>query len=353
MSQNKRNQHYLPQFYLKKFSYNKNDKMIGVFNLNNNFYYQKAPLKNQGSKNFFYGKDGIIENELSKIEGKYSQILNKVLLEVKIPNITNDYNQLLDFLIITKLRNPLFIENIKDSQNFMFDGATKQVPNDNEDRHIKTIKSLLKLIPFIIDTCADLEAKLLYNSTNTPFIISDNPLISYNQFLEKKNIPYWKSAYGSLGYQSFFPISPTICILLYDPAIYIVGKSQEKNVVEISDVNEINDINIMQFLNCTSQVFFNELISEKYILRIYEKSKLFKKANIQFTKKIDSFENGKYVGEDRYSGNSDIEINLKISKIKIKSDALKLVFDKNYLRVHLRPHVTKMREKERLKSKYL
>lgn len=53
MPTDKKNQHYIPKFYLRNFSYDGNKNQIGVFNIFNNIYVQQAKLKTQGSKNFF------------------------------------------------------------------------------------------------------------------------------------------------------------------------------------------------------------------------------------------------------------------------------------------------------------
>lgn len=57
MSQKTRNQHYLPQFFLRKFSIQNNGNQIGLYNIENEFFFPNAGIKNQGSKNFFYGKE--------------------------------------------------------------------------------------------------------------------------------------------------------------------------------------------------------------------------------------------------------------------------------------------------------
>lgn len=351
MSQRTKNQHYLPQFYLRKFSILSEGKQIGLYNINTNFYYPNAGIKNQASKNFYYGKDGKIEKALSEIEYGYANVLSTIINEQIIPEYnTKEYISLLGLTILTKLRNPLFVENIKESQNYMNEGVYEFLPNNNEKRHQETLSALFGMIPYVTRVCADLDSKLLVNKTNIPFLISDNPIVSYNQFLEKKEIPLWKSAYGSIGIQIFFPISPNLCVLIYDPEVYIVGKNNNLKSLEIKDINEINQINMMQFLNCTSQVFFNERVSEGYVKSLHQKALKYNKANQPYHFKNDAIENGLKVGEDRYSGNTDIEVNLKISSIRIKSDVLKINYEGQKLSLKLRPNVIKLRELDRLKN---
>ncbi|MDA3844285.1 MAG: DUF4238 domain-containing protein, partial [Candidatus Kapabacteria bacterium] len=61
MKTEKKNQHYIPKFYLRNFSYQRNNKQIGVYTLKNNLFIQTGKLKKQASKNFFYGSDGEVE----------------------------------------------------------------------------------------------------------------------------------------------------------------------------------------------------------------------------------------------------------------------------------------------------
>ncbi len=87
MASNK-NQHYVPQCYLKKFSTSSESKAaICLYNLDRKKLIKNAPIKNQCSKNYFYGEDLVIEKALQEIEGIFSEIVrnleskNHVLLD--------------------------------------------------------------------------------------------------------------------------------------------------------------------------------------------------------------------------------------------------------------------------------
>ena len=67
MNSDKKNQHFVPKFYLRNFSFQNNGNELGIFNTKTEFYFKNAPIKAQGSKTFFYGHDGIIEERLSKL----------------------------------------------------------------------------------------------------------------------------------------------------------------------------------------------------------------------------------------------------------------------------------------------
>jgi hypothetical protein len=57
----KANQHFVPKFYFRNFSFKQNKNEIGIFNINSTFFKSRVPIKHQGAKRFFYGKDGELE----------------------------------------------------------------------------------------------------------------------------------------------------------------------------------------------------------------------------------------------------------------------------------------------------
>ncbi|ADB42934.1 DUF4238 domain-containing protein [Spirosoma linguale] len=131
---------------------------------------------------------------------------------------------------------------------------------------------------------SDLKCKLLINRTTTPFIISDNPAVKYNQFLENKNWSGAVTAYGSKGLQIFIPISPKHLIILYDSWSYKIG-TKTNHVVEIKNDSDVDQINILQFLNCDKLIFFKNMEQQK--LHYYKtRSNKYEKANIVVVKEF-------------------------------------------------------------------
>src|ERR1700740_1153368 len=73
MGQRKKH-HYIPRFYLKRFSVNYDGKIIGVYNLRNELFIKNAPIKHQACDEFLYGEDDYVENELAKMENIVSKL---------------------------------------------------------------------------------------------------------------------------------------------------------------------------------------------------------------------------------------------------------------------------------------
>lgn len=282
----KKNQHYIPKFYLRNFSFEHNKKQIGVFNIFNECYIQKAKLKTQGSKNFFYGYDGKIEDRLAEIEGTLSQSIREIISTYILPNKnTNKHFDLLEFVSLTDSRNPVQIEKMK--QGFVemekrileLDSTAdvkKLVPQVSHDEHIKLS---LSLTLEMVNVTRDLDYKLLVNDTEYPFITSDFPVVKYNLFLEQKRWEYSKTGYGLIGLKIFIPITPKLVIVFFDSGIYKFGNKKDKTIM-VNKKEDIKQLNILQFVNCFGTIFFNENITETYIRSIFSESKKYQRANI-------------------------------------------------------------------------
>ncbi len=323
MSTNKKSQHYIPKFYLRNFSYYQNKRQIGIFNISNGRFFDTAPIKSQGSKDFFYGKDGKIEDILSKIEGKFAKYLRKLILFKDVPKRnTKEHIHILEFVMLSDLRNPIIINYSKQTRTGLKQKLEELHPGKNieeglkrEVTHDEAVSLALGGIKEAVTNTVDLGFKLLINKTSTPFITSDYPIVKYNQLLEDKKHQGGKTGYGSKGLQIIVPINPEMILFFYDSGIYKVG-FRKWNFLEIVNKNDVDQLNLLQLLNCQSTLFFNEKALKPYVQNLYEKSLRYKKANIleQKVYKAIDYE----ISKSNYIsfGTSDCEIALKIPGIK-------------------------------------
>lgn len=329
----KKNQHYIPKFYLRNFSYQGNNKQIGVFNLDNQKFCQQGKLKTQGSKNFFYGADGIVENKLSDLEGHLASILRDIIKSKILPaKGSKEHIDLLAFVGLTNLRNPVLIENIKQSREEMRNRLLELHQDADVDKlvpkfeHEEVIRLALSGLTQILKTTTDLDYKLLVNKTVQPFIGSDFPVVRYNQFLESKKWEYGREGYGCIGLQIFIPLNPDITLMFYDPMVYKVG-FRKRSEHELTDLGDVNQLNILQMVNCFGTIYFNEKADEYYIREIHSRSLKFKRSNkiissLHYIEK--EGEKGTITNTEKEKnmvmiGSTDNEIRLNIKGIKIHS----------------------------------
>jgi len=340
----KKNQHYIPKFYLRNFSYQKNGKQIGLFNIKADKYFQTGKLKTQGSKSFFYGYDGIVEDTLSEIEGEIAKTIQDIISTQTLPQRdTFEHGNLLVFVALTHLRNPVIIDTIKEQPKHFEKLMNEDLPDSvkkftsPEITHEYAIGLALSMLPNVVEMLHDLEYKILINDTSTCFITSDFPVVKYNQFLESKRWPHGKTGYGNVGLQIFIPLNPRIVLVLYDPWIYKVGDKKNHKFM-ITQTNDIRQINTLQLLNCYESIFFNEDINENYARAMVHRTKGYVKPN-QVQSSLAYLKSSKNPSPKQKNliivGSTDIEIKLNITGINLHSKSKTYVFSSSV--AQLRP----------------
>ena len=341
----KANQHYVPKFYLRGFSFQKNKKEIGIYNLNKMFFFQRAKLKSQASKKFFYGKDGQIEDFFSKIETLIAPIIRNIIENEIIPNRYSSYHfEILMFFILMEQRNPMHIENMRNSLLAEHNKIMKVDPTFLSQNDLEVFQKfisnenlqrlVLKESINITRLNMDLDFKILKNNTKSPFITSDFPVIRYNQAMEKEK---WNmSSYngnGWIGQQFLFPLNDKYYLFFFDSNIYKIGNKKER-LVEINDLTSINSLNILQFLNCSQNIYFNEKATENYIKELDRLSSKFEKGNKIILREYKTLNSNQEIDENSIVNaitKSHIEIKLEIEKIKIHSKGKFLNLDNRFV----------------------
>lgn len=330
-----KNQHYVPQFYLRNFSNNKNGKTLSIYDVNTGFYFDQAGIKTQVSEKYFYGEDGKIEDALSKVESIVSPTIKKIIETKIIPNkSTLGYKKLLYFAVLNDLRNKARINEIiaamSDLQSLqigIFGDDKNQLP---EITHEKVVHMNLGMVNEVSNHCNDLSCKIIKNNTNIPFITSDLPIVHYNQYLNQIKHPRRNSAIASIGFQMFLPISNDLILLFYDGNVYKVGNKKD-NHLTINNTSDVDQLNILQIINCQSTVFFNNKIKKPYIDKlnaIATKYKVNKKPKTNIYNNVKDLGNQTNNNTIIHSESYFLDMHLTIAGIKINSKYKALNLDK-------------------------
>ena len=262
----KKYQHYVPKFYLRFFS--NDDKSIGTYIKKHNKYTSKAPLDSIGGEDYLYGKDGIIEDWLSDLEGKWKNIIEKILLTEKLELTKDEYFLLLTFIFFSDARSKAVAETQNEMINYLANSAKMIMSEDDnefEDDLAKfKIPNYYSLMSGenIIPCFFDLNICLIKNNTSNKFITSDCPLIKYDQYLLNNGYKFGYG-YASVGLQCFIPISSKICIYLYDSEIYT--RIEKNNIICLNKSNDVYKLNRLFAYNSKELLFFNDSVSEIYI----------------------------------------------------------------------------------------
>jgi len=334
----KENQHFVPRFFLKKFSNSNDEKSIGVFLKDRQKYIRTASIEGQAQKPFYYGKDGKTEDYLMGIEKHASVVLAKIIETQKIiEEPFEDYFRTLHFAINLFMRNPsqaTTLEGADKGFNKHF-SKFKSSPEINSLTSTELTNEQAILFAVLQSTriskiCMDLKIKLIANKTSKPFITSDNPTIKYNSISE--NYDWLTSSFVSSGLQIFLPLSPTLMLFFYDPKTYNI-KTDTDDIIFIKKESEIFQLNLLQVLNSTNCLYFNESVLEPDISELIKASK-----NYSLPYQIKPIQFGSYF----FQTITELKINLILDAVSPFTE--QLIIPTNRLIFPMRKHAQKMRE---------
>jgi len=255
---NKR-QHFVPRFLLKRFGH-ENRKQIDVFLLKTAERRNGVSIKHQCQGSYFYGTDLRIEVGLRGLEEFAAEITANVS-KARFPplRLSEAHIGLVTFIASMIGRTQHAVDVFEDMTDKLvktiFAGDKELAPYfphvrigfDGAAREATAIH--VTHAPY----CFDLDIKVLNNNTRLPFVISDNPAVTYNMWLEHLT---YRSNTGlhARGLQIFLPLNPNHVVLLYDQEIYKVG-SRKSSWIEDMNEADVRAVNDLQWLNASKCVF--------------------------------------------------------------------------------------------------
>lgn len=267
----------MPRFYLRQFSNEPDHKSIGVWDVQKEIFVRHASLKNQAYGVYFYGKDAEIEDALAQIEGVVSQVLKEIIITQQLPSHdSSERVTLFVYLVYQAERTQYAAEALNESIDKLVHIAFKEDERIKEDlSHVRVgIRNAavfrLGVVSKILPIVTDLEMKLLRNKTDQEFVTSDNPVVKYNQFMEFRKWPGGHDGWASVGLQVFFPISPSLCLVLYDKDVYRLGLRRHR-LVEIGKIEDIDQLNALQLINASRNLYFSHGVREEYVKRLHRR----------------------------------------------------------------------------------
>jgi len=266
----KKRQHYVPRFYLKSFSRQPKPNRF-IIRCFDKYKYKpyEANINDVAVERFFYdyNSPSQIENFLSLLEREFSRVFNQIIQEKSIEKLTGTDYTIMSFFILlqnertrsARIRNSqiavliykklqdeldlpdlsslsedykkkLFETRAKKAQlSFMFSPFTEY--NINELPTEDTVKKIFNL-----------DWILGINNTKFDFYTSDHPIYIHNP--DRNEVPlegYGQYAYYSKGVKIYFPLTPKLCLILYDGKIYPNAKTLGlKLIINLNELNWIN-----------------------------------------------------------------------------------------------------------------
>jgi hypothetical protein len=265
MTSNK-NQHFVPRCHLRPFTLGSEDSAISLFNLERKKLIPNAPVKNQCSKDYFYGTDEKLEKAIQVIESGYGQALREVLHDSR--SLTEGNKTVFKiFWLFQHLRTEAAA--ISAIQMMESTRTLADIPPEEFSLGIKeAVQIACRTFVDSMHEIDDLKFCIIKNKTEVPFITSDNPAVLTNKWrLDKKRSLGHSFGMGSAGMLALLPLTPNLLFLGYDGDVYSVPN--ERGIVEIKNIRDVIALNRHQFLQCVANVYVHDSAHEKALIRHY------------------------------------------------------------------------------------
>lgn len=279
---NNKSHHFVPKFYLKYFSTDPDLATINLFNIRRGRIIKNASLRDQCAHDYFYGKDGKTESKLGTLEGAAAKTIEAIQVSRRLPRILGpDHFNLFIFTYTQYIRTTQAVDKMQDLASTMAKHLlSKQFPQDVLDKFSVRIKNgpayFLEQGQRYFTLLLDLDSRLLVAAPGTEFLISDNPVVFYNQLMEFSELGSHSGA-TSRGLQIFFPLGPTLMLMLFDPSVYVVGDKRDR-VYHLKEAADTLALNSLQFVSAQQNVYFATGRSD--VFRAFEAGKPFRRSKL-------------------------------------------------------------------------
>jgi hypothetical protein len=256
MADNK-NQHYVPRVYLKPFTLDGAGLAVNLFNIDRMQPIKNAPVKNQCSGDYFYGKNERLERAINSVENPYGEIVRFLMGDNATVNPAVRI-VILRFVYLQHLRTEAASRKAAEMTIAMHDVPGSDIPIPSMRDAMKTAIQIAMLnfanSMAIVD---DLKVCIARNRTDRPFVTSDDPAVLTNR-LHIQRLHKVKRSFGvkTAGAVFLLPLSPSLCAIVYDSAVY--QTSQRTGWIDVTRETDVDAINEHQILNCTANLYYRE-----------------------------------------------------------------------------------------------
>lgn len=269
----KKNQHLIPQTYLKGFC---NKEIINDKETLNIFVSKKSSLleeRKRGlahstfTKSYFYNLNDdketpIIEDNLSKIENEYTDVLKRII-EKKIS--IEDILFMSNFTLLQFQRVDSWIKHIQNTFDKVAQFADDMSSSSNMKSEVDKIAIKL-LLDFKIENMFKSNivfehgVHFIKNTTNVPFVISDKPVVhriyhidQVQALLMNYDLEFnhdYSRADGSAFF--FFPLSAKFALIATK---FLIVKNNAVQYISINNINIISKLNLLTYKNAHHDIY--------------------------------------------------------------------------------------------------
>jgi len=268
--------HFVPQFYLRRFAVDAQQRQIGLYLIEKNKLIPSTSIRDQAQRRKLYGGDRH-EKEMSKLEGAAASVIRTIVEQRQVPKwVSADHHLLMTYVLFQAHRTPTAAKeteraNVQLIKKIMSYHAPLAPHIDQIEVTMRDpVGEALSMAAVSLPLAMDLRCKLLINRSNTPFLTSDHPVILYNQFMERRHKFGSGTGLACKGLQMFLPLSPDVCLMLFDYDVYKVGGRSTTSVQVDATAEDVEGLNQLQIANAGNQLYFNARMTERELTRLVE-----------------------------------------------------------------------------------
>jgi len=222
--QKTKGQHYIPRFYLKQFSKEKNGEYyVWCYNLKSSKVF-KANISKVCKENWFYDKHNVFENVLSVIEDQHSKIYKFIRDNPIYPLTELEKRIIMEFIYLTHARTRKAREGVLNvNEDVQYDEKFRnkfqnKFPGKNIEEELESIKQTIQLAnifgieipeyeydPKTEETMEKLmsyDYYILMNNTGIEFYTSDHPISHFDKSDKQ-------------GYKVAIPLASDLFLIMY------------------------------------------------------------------------------------------------------------------------------------------
>lgn len=250
MPDNKR-QHYVPTSTLRRFAsdISRLDKgkprQINLLNLRSGKIIRGASLKRQCYRDYFYSADLTYEHAIGSLEGIFSKIAQGIIERKTLSPL--DGQHIVEMITLQRARTQ-HAEHTAEAMNAkMFrlltygrvsDDVRGSLGIKSNNLSLHLTGQAMTLSPMMLD----LKQFVVINDTDTPFVISDNPVVMTNWFCRQRYPATAPIGFAKSGLQIVMPLSPKIALYLHDSGVYSSVSEETRIHVRLADVLQLNEL---------------------------------------------------------------------------------------------------------------
>jgi Protein of unknown function (DUF4238) len=250
-----KNQHFVPRCYLRQFTAGGAGRAINLYNIDRDRFIKGAPVKNQCSGDYFYGKEPLLENAIQTVEQSYGTIVREILQPSYY--LTDEHRSALKlFWLLQHLRTEAASKRSVEMTNSMASIADPQ----NAEFRLKIKEAVQVAMHTFADSMAvvsDLKVCLIRNRSAFPFVTSDDPAVLTNrwhlQFPKRSGLSFGLRSAGTI---LLLPLSPSILCISYDGDMHSIA--HRDGWVDLRDTQDADAFNQHQYLNCRANIFVKD-----------------------------------------------------------------------------------------------